>query len=89
AGDTDVVVGHFPDRDAARLPHPASPGRLGINLCTCRCEDLDEIEARLAAIQIEAVTRPTHVGLPIARPGRVMLVRGPADELFELVELVA
>lgn len=89
AGDTDVVVGHFPDRDVARLPHPGSPGRLGINLCTCRCDDLDEIEARLAAIQIEPVTRPTHVGLPIGLPGRIMLVRGAADELFELVELVA
>jgi catechol 2,3-dioxygenase-like lactoylglutathione lyase family enzyme len=82
----DVALAHAPQRTATRRKEPALPGRLGVNLCSCRCENLDELEQRLAAIGIAPVTRPIHVGLPGGRPGRVMLVRGPADELFELVE---
>jgi catechol 2,3-dioxygenase-like lactoylglutathione lyase family enzyme len=83
----DVLLGQLVDEDVSRPSDASLPGRLGINLCTCRCGDLDAVEQRLAAIGIEPVTPPAHVGLPMGRPGRVMLVRGPADELFELVEL--
>jgi catechol 2,3-dioxygenase-like lactoylglutathione lyase family enzyme len=82
----DALIGRLASIPVRRPPAPAMPGRVGINLSTCRCADLDVVERRLADIGIEPVTRPTHVGLPLGEPGRVMLVRGPADELFELVE---
>jgi len=66
-----------------------TPGHDGINLITCACDDMDRVVDSLAALGIEPVTRPAHVGLPIGRPGRVMLVHGPAGELFELTELAA
>jgi catechol 2,3-dioxygenase-like lactoylglutathione lyase family enzyme len=83
----DILLGQFEDRNVQCPANGSLPGRIGINLCTCRCEDLDAVEQRLAALGIEPVTRPAHVGLPTGQPGRVMLVRGPADELFELIEL--
>jgi catechol 2,3-dioxygenase-like lactoylglutathione lyase family enzyme len=85
--NADVVIAHRVAGGAPRPGEPSMPGRLGVALATCACQDLDEVEQRLAAIGIEPVTRPTHVGLPAGRPGRVMLVRGPADELFELFDL--
>jgi catechol 2,3-dioxygenase-like lactoylglutathione lyase family enzyme len=85
--DPDVVIAHRASPGAPRPREASMPGRLGVALATCPCQDLDAVEQRLAAIGIEPVTRPTHVGLPAGRPGRVMLVRGPADELFELFDL--
>lgn len=86
SGAIDVLLGHHSDRSVPRSPRLSMPGRIGINFCTAWCEDLDAVRAGLAAIGVEPVMPPTHVGLPIGTPGRVMLVRGPSDELFELVD---
>ena len=66
--------------------HAPMPGhRLGINLLSLRCSDLDALEARLRADEAEIVTRPTHVAVG-GLPARIMLVRGPGSELLELIE---
>jgi hypothetical protein len=62
-------------------------GPNGINLLTCRCDDLDEMLSRLAPLGLETLSAPSHVGLPDGRPARVVLVRGPCQELIELVEI--
>jgi catechol 2,3-dioxygenase-like lactoylglutathione lyase family enzyme len=61
-------------------------GRPGINLLSCRCARLDELIDRLEPLGIEPLSPPTHVGLPRGLPGRVMVVRGPNDELFEFID---
>ncbi len=66
-----------------------APGHLGITHLTCACDDLDDTLTRVEAMGIEPVTRPTHVGLPGGRPGRVMLVRAPGNALYEIFELAA
>jgi catechol 2,3-dioxygenase-like lactoylglutathione lyase family enzyme len=71
---------------AGGVSRTRDPGMPGINFLTCRCDDLDGVLDRLPGLEIEPVTRPSHVGLPNGRPARVMLVRGPSEELYELVE---
>jgi hypothetical protein len=70
-------------------PSPAGSGRVGqpgINLLSCHCEDLDELITSLSRLGIEPLAAPSHVGLPRGGPGRVMVVRGPQQELIELTE---
>jgi catechol 2,3-dioxygenase-like lactoylglutathione lyase family enzyme len=66
---------------------PSRLGTLGINLMTCRCEDLDELIERLKPLGIEPVAAPSHVGLPDGRLARVMVASGPSGEAFEFVEI--
>jgi catechol 2,3-dioxygenase-like lactoylglutathione lyase family enzyme len=66
-----------------------APGHLGLTHLTCACDDLDDVLTRIEAMSLEPVTRPTHVGLPGGRPGRVMLVRAPGGTLYELYEIAA
>jgi catechol 2,3-dioxygenase-like lactoylglutathione lyase family enzyme len=66
---------------------PSRLGTLGINLMTCRCEDLDELIERLKPLGIEPVAAPSHVGLPDGRLARVMVAFGPSGEAFEFVEI--
>lgn len=87
ASGTRVLLASFPGEHSPSLAHPMQPGQLGMTLLTCRCESLDAIEERLRTLGIEPVKPSTHVGLPVGRPGRVMLVRGPAEELVELYDL--
>jgi catechol 2,3-dioxygenase-like lactoylglutathione lyase family enzyme len=77
---------HFFDATGAQLAHPMAPGQLGISLFSLRCDDLDTLETRVREMQFEIVTRPTHVALGDGAPARVMLARGPNNELLELVE---
>lgn len=81
-----VVLVHFYDRGSGPLARPMRPGQLGITLLSCRCSDLDALSARLgrAGGQVESVIQ--HVAVDEGVPCRVMLVRGPNGELFELVE---
>ncbi len=58
----------------------------GIYLFTLSCPDLDALEARLGELEAEVVTRPTHVALGNGTPTRILLARGPNQELLEFVE---
>ncbi|MFO7277399.1 MAG: hypothetical protein DIU56_010225 [Pseudomonadota bacterium] len=84
---TRVLLVSFPGEHSPSLTHPMQPGQLGMTLLSCRCESLDVMEEHLRTLGIEPVKPSTHVGLPVGRPGRVMLVRGPAGELVELYDL--
>ncbi len=68
------------------VPQRMAPGRLGINLFSLPCEDLDALEGQLRALDVEIKTRPTHVALGNGTPARIMLMRGPSQELLELIE---
>lgn len=70
----------------AQLSQPKTPGHVGINLLSLGCDDLDALEARLRELDAEIVTRPTHVALGDGAPTRVLLARGPRQELLEFVE---
>jgi catechol 2,3-dioxygenase-like lactoylglutathione lyase family enzyme len=77
--------------DAAGAGPAGDPGRAdpvppGIRFLTCRCDDLDGVLDRLPGLGIDPLTPPSHVGLPNGRPARVMLIRAPSEELYELVE---
>jgi catechol 2,3-dioxygenase-like lactoylglutathione lyase family enzyme/extradiol dioxygenase family protein len=76
------------EEQGAPIPiHAPMPGHhYGINLLSLRCSDLDALETRLRASEVDIVTRPTHVAVGDGVPARVMLVRGPDSELLELVE---
>jgi hypothetical protein len=82
AGGVELVEGKH---DAGLL----APEHLGFTHLTCSCDDLDEVLTRIEAMSLEPLTRPTHVGLPGGRPGRVMLVRAPGSALYELYEIAA
>ena len=64
-----------------RLGHP------GINLLSCRCDDLDGLARRLRALDMEPLTPAMHVSIPGGQPGRVLVVRGPSGELIEFTDL--
>jgi hypothetical protein len=66
-----------------------APAHLAFTHLTCSCDDLDEVLTRVEAMSLEPLTRPTHVGLPGGRPGRVMLIRAPGCVLYELYEIAA
>lgn len=81
-----ILLAHFFEATTAPLAHPMAPGQLGVNLFSLRCDDLDTLEPRLREMQFEIATRPTHVALGDGAPARIMLVRGPSNELLELIE---
>ena len=62
-------------------------GARGVNLLTCRCDDLDDLIGLLSPFEIQPVAAPSHVGLPDGRPARVMVARGPSNETFEFIEI--
>lgn len=84
-----IVLAQFVGVDIEPPAQPIRPGQSGFNLMTLSTPQLDAIAERLESAGIEALTPPTHVGLPNGRPGRVMLVRGPDQELIELYEIQA
>ncbi len=76
----------------ARAPRPVlSPrprlGHPGINLLSCRCDDLDGLARRVRALDVEPLTPSMHVSIPGGQPGRVLVVRGPSGELIEFIDL--
>jgi len=82
-----IQVRRLDERGAPIPIHAPMPGHhYGINLLSLRCSDLDALETRLRASEVDIVTRPTHVSVGDGIPARIMLVRGPGSELLELVE---
>ena len=81
-----IVLVHVPELTEAQPLHSVGLQPGGISLLTCACVDLDELAARLPALGIEPPSPPQHIGLPGGVPGRVMMVRGPNQELFEFIE---
>ena len=76
-----VIVVHYPDVQQSRLTGRMHPQRLGIALYSFVRPDLDAV-----------AEQANDLGFAVERPpvdtswGRMMLVRGPNDELVEIVE---
>ncbi len=77
-----ILLVHFFAASTRRLTGRMSPGNLGVVLYSHRCGDLDGLHARMADAGYEIVTAPTTLATP-GNARRVLLVRGPNEELFE------
>jgi len=80
-----ILVIHFLGASTRRLKGRMRPGHLGFSLLTHETDDLDELEARIAARGYEIVTAPCEVDLA-GETRRIMLAIGPNEEMFEFVE---
>jgi catechol 2,3-dioxygenase-like lactoylglutathione lyase family enzyme len=76
---------HFPGLDSGRLTGRMRPGHLGFSLFSHDAEDLDRLARELPGLGGTIVTSPTVVGTERG-PRRLMLVRGPNEEMLELSE---
>jgi catechol 2,3-dioxygenase-like lactoylglutathione lyase family enzyme len=81
-----VALLHFYETTTRKLQNPMRPGQLGISLFSCRCDDLEALATRLGRAGGKVSSVIQHVAIDNGLPSRVMLVRGPNEELFELVE---
>lgn len=81
-----IVLVNFYERTGGPLSHPMRPGQRGLALITCRCPNLEALSGRLGRSGGQVESFIQHVAVDAGVPCRVMLVRGPDGELFELVE---
>jgi len=80
-----VLVLHFFDSTGKRLTGRMRPGHLGFSLMTHSVSDIDALHARLVEGGYEVVQPPTQVDLN-GEPRRIMLARGPNEEMLEFVQ---
>ena len=80
-----ILVVLFGGAPGKRLAGRMRPGHLGFSLMTHFCADLDALAARLDAAGVAVVTPPVRIEWHGA-PRRILLARGPNEELFEFVE---
>jgi catechol 2,3-dioxygenase-like lactoylglutathione lyase family enzyme len=80
-----ILLVHFFAATGKRLVGRMQPGNLGFSLLTHVASDLDGLAARVAAADATVVCPPQWVTLPDGMT-RIMLVRGPNEEMFEFVE---
>jgi catechol 2,3-dioxygenase-like lactoylglutathione lyase family enzyme len=76
---------HFPGLDAGRLTGRMRPGHLGFSLFSHDADDLDRLHRELPRLGGTIVTPPTVVETGRGRR-RLMLVRGPNEEMLEIAE---
>ncbi len=77
-----ILLVHFFAASTRRLTGRMSPGKLGVVLYSHHCRDVDGLHARMADAGYEIVTAPTTLATA-GNARRVLLVRGPNEELFE------
>ena len=82
-----ILLVHFFTASTRRLADRMWPGKLGVVLYSHATEDVDQLHGTLAAGGYEIVTAPTTVTLPVGER-RLLLVRGPNEELFEFHQSV-
>lgn len=80
-----ILVVHFGGLSERRLSDRMHPGHLGFGLLTHAANDLDAIAARLARAGFVATTGPAQIDVG-PRRHRALLVRGPNEELLEIIE---
>lgn len=78
-----ILIVHFVGAGGARLTGRMQPGNLGVVLYTHESADLDALAVRVRAGGGTVVHEPARIA-SLGR--RMMLVRGPNEELFEFVE---
>lgn len=80
-----ILCVHFFDRTGKRLVDRMTPGKLGFSLLTHDTDDLDALHKRLADMGYEVVQPPVEV-TGDGDAYRMMLVKGPNEEMFEFTE---
>ncbi|MDX2143349.1 MAG: VOC family protein [Rhodospirillaceae bacterium] len=83
-----ILCVHFFNRTGKRLTGRMKPGNLGFSLLTHDAKNLDELHQALRVFGAEIVTPPmliTDDGMPY----KVMLAKGPNEEMFEFTQFVA
>ncbi len=83
-----ILCVHFFDRTGKRLTGRMKPGHLGFSLLTHDARNLDELHQALRVYGAEIVTPPTLIG-DDGPPYRVMLAKGPNEEMFEFTQFVS
>jgi catechol 2,3-dioxygenase-like lactoylglutathione lyase family enzyme len=80
-----ILLVHFFAATGKRLVGRMQPGHLGFSMLTHLTPDLDALHERLQAGGVSIVCPPQLVMLPDGAT-RMMLVRGPNEEMFEFLE---
>jgi len=80
-----ILCVHFFERTGKRLVGRMRPGHLGFSLLTHDTADLDELHRKLKDFGLEIVTLPTNIKGD-GDSYRMMLARGPNEELFEFTQ---
>ncbi len=80
-----ILLVHFFDRTGKRLAGRMKPGNLGFSLLTHDTDDINALYTRLRAVGADIPTPPTLIEGDGA-PYRIMLAKGPNEEMFEFVQ---
>lgn len=80
-----ILVVHFDGAGGTRLAGRMRPGRLGFSLMTHATDDLDALCARVREAGFAVFQAPVRVRWADGER-RIMLVRGPNEEMFEFRE---
>jgi len=80
-----ILCVHFFDRTGKRLMGRMKPGKLGFSLLTHDTDNIDEMHRRLSDMGYEIFKPPTLIKGD-GDAYRMMLVKGPNEEMFEFTE---
>jgi catechol 2,3-dioxygenase-like lactoylglutathione lyase family enzyme len=83
-----ILCVHFFNRTGKRLTGRMKPGHLGFSLLTHDAKNLDELHQKLRVFGAEIVTPPTLI-TEDGRPYKMMMAKGPNEEMFEFTQSVA
>ena len=80
-----IIVIYLSDDSAPRLVGRMKPGHLGLSLFTHDTDDIEGLYQRLKTADSEVITPPLDVE-DDSGPYRVMIAKGPNEELFEFTQ---
>ena len=83
-----ILCVHFFNRTGKRLTGRMKPGNLGFSLLTHDAKNLDDLQQKLRVFGAEIVTPPTLI-TDDGKPYKLMLAKGPNEEMFEFTQAVA
>lgn len=83
-----ILCVHFFNRTGKRLAGRMKPGHLGFSLLTHDAKNLDELHQKLRVFGSEIVTPPTLI-TDDGKPYKMMLAKGPNEEMFEFTQSVS
>lgn len=80
-----ILCVHFFDRTGKRLTDRMKPGKLGFSLLTHDTDDIEALHERLSGMGYDIVQPPVDIKGD-GDPYRMMMVRGPNEEMFEFTQ---
>jgi catechol 2,3-dioxygenase-like lactoylglutathione lyase family enzyme len=83
-----ILCVHFFNRTGKRLTGRMKPGHLGFSLLTHDAKNLDELHQKLRSFGSEVITPPTLI-TEDGKPYKMMLAKGPNEEMFEFTQSVS